>query len=240
MLKIDLHLHTVASGHAHSTVFEYIQQAKKLKMKVIGLSDHGPGSSEALGSEVYFRSLKRIPKIVDGIRVLKGIEANIINAQGEIDISADTVARLDYVMANFHAKTGYESQGEKKNTAAMIKAIQSGRLNIISHPFLNRVFSYDLKKVCEAACESNVLLELNLSGLAKSRNEDYILPNVKIMLDAVWRFKKKVLIGSDAHNIWELGDDSFLRPLKKKLGLSETMIINNYPKELFGVLGIKE
>jgi len=80
MLKIDLHIHTVASGHAHNTILEYMNQAKKLKMKAIGISDHGPNVS----SELYFRTLRRIPRKIGGLLIFKGIEANIINENGDI------------------------------------------------------------------------------------------------------------------------------------------------------------
>ena len=89
MLKIDLHLHTIASGHAYSTINEYIVQAKKNRMKIIGLADHGPVCSETIISEVYFKLMDRIPRTINGIRVLKGIEANI-NNNGGIDISDPT------------------------------------------------------------------------------------------------------------------------------------------------------
>jgi putative hydrolase len=45
MLKIDLHIHTIASGHAQNTILEFINQAKDLKMEVIGISDYGRGNS---------------------------------------------------------------------------------------------------------------------------------------------------------------------------------------------------
>ncbi len=38
---IDLHNHTVASGHAYSTVEELISRAKR-RLKVLGISDHTP------------------------------------------------------------------------------------------------------------------------------------------------------------------------------------------------------
>lgn len=240
MLKIDLHLHTVASGHAQSTVLEYVNQAKKLKMKVIGISDHGPGSTEAVGSYIYFLAIGRIPRYIDGLRVLKGIEANVVNNKGEIDVSDRVIERLDYVMVNFHNDTPYHDQGKKRNTEVIIKTIRSGKVNIISHPFLTKAFPVDLKKICETACQNNVLLELNLHALAKSRNEEYILPNVKIMLDVVKKFKKKVIVGSDAHNIWELADDSYLKKVKKQIGLADDLVINNYPRELFKLLKIAD
>jgi putative hydrolase len=54
MLKIDLHLHTIASGHAYNTILEYVDQAKKLKMKMIGFADHGPSLNSVLKNDWYF------------------------------------------------------------------------------------------------------------------------------------------------------------------------------------------
>lgn len=105
MLKIDLHIHTVASGHAHNTILEYINQVNKLKMKAIGISDHGPSDTESVVSRIYFLTIGRIPKKVDGVRILKGVEANIINVKGDIDVDDKVIERLDYVMANFHKET---------------------------------------------------------------------------------------------------------------------------------------
>ena len=90
----------------------------------------------------------------------------------------------------------------------------------------------------EEACKNNVLLELNLYYLSKSKNNPDIIPNIKIMVDVVKQYKKKFIIGSDAHNIWELADDSSLKAIKKQIGLTDNLIINNYPQELFKLLKI--
>ena len=243
MLKIDLHIHTIVSGHAHNTILEYINQAKKLKMKVIGISEHGPKDTETLVGEIYFSVLGRIPKKVEGIRILKGVEANIINSKGELDISDDLVERLDYVMANFHYETSYRSKGFKGNTIAMINAIRSGKIDIITHPFHTTNFDMDMGKIVEEACENNVLLELDLQYIKKYINErksSVHLDNIKKMVAGVKKHKKKLIVNSDAHNIWELADDEPLKKIKKEIGLTDNLIINNYPKELFKLLKINE
>jgi len=240
MLKIDLHLHTVASGHAQSTVLEYIEQAKKLHMDVIGISDHGPNNAETLTTEVYFRTLDRIPNIVDGIRVLKGIEANVINESGDIDVSDKLIERLDFVMANIHENAGYLDQGKEGNTETMIRLIRSGKIKIITHPFATKSYDIDVRKVAEEACENNVLLEINLSYIKGRKLQPFTIPNLKIIIDVVRENGKKIILGSDSHNIWELGDDSSLVPIKEEIGLTNDMIINNYPEELFEFLGVEK
>jgi len=240
MLKIDLHTHTIASGHAHNTILEYINRAKELKMTVLGISDHGPSDDDAIIKESYFKTMTRMPKRINGIRVLKGIEANIINTKGNIDISDKTVGSMDYVLANFHSECPYKNKGEKINTKAMISAIHSGKINIISHPFATEKFPIDIKAVSEAACKNNVLLEIDSAYLSGSKFKPSTIPNLKVMIAIVKKYKMKVIIGSDAHNIWELADDAPLKKIKKEIGLKDNMIINNYPKELFTLLKIKD
>jgi putative hydrolase len=239
MLKIDLHLHTVASGHAQCTLVEYIKQAKKLNMEVIGISDHGPDNKETLTTEVYFRTLNRLPEVIDGIRVLQGIEANIINEMGEIDASNELVGRLDFIMAGFHENAGYIDQGKEGNTDTLVKLIKSGKVDIITHPFNTRAYDVDMNKISEEACRNDVLSEVNLSYIKGKKVQPFTIPNLKTIIEVVKKNKKKVILGSDSHNIWELGDDSSLDSIKKEIGLTDDLIINNYPKELFKSLNIK-
>lgn len=240
MLKIDLHIHTVASADGHSTVLEYINQAKKLKMKIIGISDHGPGSKESIVPEVHFQTLYRIPEFINGIRVLKGVEANIINKKGNIDVSEYTIKKLDYVSANFHSETPYKNLGIKGNTETVINAIKSKKIKILTHPFWMKTYKVDIKKISEAACLHNVLLEINMHYFRDHKIMPDTLANVKTMVDVVKRLKMKVIVGTDSHTIWQLGDDANLLKYKKQIGLTDEMIINNCPKELLNCLNIKK
>lgn len=237
MLKTDLHLHTIASGHAQNTFWEYIEQAKKLKMKIIGFADHGPSNEETLVSEVYFFTQTRIPKYIDGIRVLKGIEVNICE-NGKMDIDDKTLAHLDFVSGNVHPYARYKNSGRAKNTETVIRAIRSGKINILTHPFWTRKFDMDMKKISEEACKNDVLLEVNVHYASKFNEYDFVVPNLKIIVDTIKKRRKKVIIGSDSHNIWELGDDAPIKDVKKIIGLTDDLIINNYPKELFKTLKI--
>jgi putative hydrolase len=244
MLKIDLHIHTIASGHAHNTILEYINQAQKLGMDTIGISEHGPSNNETIVTEVYFLTIGRLPRVINGVRVLRGIEANIIDQDGNIDISDNALGRLDYVMANFHDNTTYKDLGIEGNTEVMIKTINSGKINIITHPFHTQIFNFDIERVVEVACRKSVLLEIDLQYINKylKRPEKYseCFENIKRVVESVKKYNKKLIVNSDSHNIWELGDDSYLEKIKDQIDLPDEMIINNYPDELFKLLKINE
>jgi len=236
MLKVDLHIHTIFSGHAHSTILEYVNRAKELSMDIIGISDHGPTLYGVTTNDFYFGGMKRVPQVVDGLLVLKGIEANIVGPNGELDMADSILDKLDYVMAGFHKDVPYIDLGLEKNTEAMVKLIRSGRVNIITHPFVIKEIAMDIKKVAEAACEHNVLLEINTSYLRSHRLTEHTIDDIKSMLKIVKQHHKKIIVNSDAHSIWELGDDESLEKLRGKIKLDDELIINNYPEKLLKLL----
>ena len=234
MLKIDLHIHSINSGHAYGTIYNIFDEAKKKKMDMIAITDHGP-SMEGTGSKAHFLIGTRRPQ-VPGLRILWGCEANVIGPNGEIDVEGIYIDRLDIVLVNFHKYTGYEDQGIEKNTVAIIKAFQNPKIKVLAHPESPQ-YEYDFEKVCKVAVENNVLLELNLAYL-RLRGEER-LEKFRRIVEISKENNRKILISSDAHFVHEIGDDSLLDQYREKLGLTDDMIINNFPDELMEFLSIK-
>lgn len=77
----DLHTHTIASGHAYSTVTENAHAAAQRGLKVLAITDHGPLMPGA-PHPYYFGNLKVIPEYLYGVRILRGIEANVTDRKG--------------------------------------------------------------------------------------------------------------------------------------------------------------
>ena len=84
MYPVDLHMHTVASTHAYSNLHDYIAQAKLKGIKLFAITDHGPDMADA-PHYWHFVNMRIWPRLVDGIGILRGIEANIKNTDGQID-----------------------------------------------------------------------------------------------------------------------------------------------------------
>ena len=83
---MDLHTHTIASGHAYSTILEMIQAAKEKDVKLLGITEHGPhmkGSCRA----IYFQNMKVIPRERFGVTTLFGVELNIMEEDGSVDLA---------------------------------------------------------------------------------------------------------------------------------------------------------
>lgn len=237
MLDVDLHIHTLHSGHAYGTIYEVMEEASRKKMKLIAITDHGPSLFGTI-SDIHFNMGYRAPKEYKGVKVLWGCEANIINEHGDIDLSDKTIKRLDIILAQVHISTNYKDLGKEKNTEAIIKCFKKYPIHIFSHPNL-MTYDYDFEKVCESACENDVLLELNLSTLNKLKNNETTFNLLKKMIEIARKHNKKIIINSDAHFLSEIGDDSLLEQYWDELNLSDDIIINNYMDELMDFLGSK-
>lgn len=166
MYPVDLHMHTVASTHAYSTLRDYVLQAQTCGVKLLAITDHGPDMADA-PHYWHFVNMKVWPRVIDGVGVLRGIEANIKNVEGEIDCSGPMLDSIDIIVAGFHEPV-LAPQDKATNTAAMIATMANGLVHIISHPG-NPKYPIDIQAVAEAAARYDVALELNNSSFTTSR-----------------------------------------------------------------------
>ncbi|MFC1768047.1 phosphatase [Candidatus Margulisiibacteriota bacterium] len=218
----DLHIHTVASGHAYSTIEEYVVAAKKKGLKCIAITDHGPAMPG--GAPVYyFSNLRMIPDSVNGIRILKGAEVNIIDENGRLDIPDEALETLDFAIAAMHPRCGYESQGEEKNTEVLLKALENPYIRVIAHPG-NPMYPINYKKIAPIIKKKGVLFELNNSSLTISRKGSYdrCFDIAKEIKNIGW----KVAIGSDSHISTMVGDLNVVTEMAVNAGLEKDDIIN--------------
>ena len=77
-IDCEIHMHTLASGHAYGSPREMAQAASEMGLKLIGLSDHGPGVVGTC-SHVFFGCYDRMCRNVHGVEILGGAELNIMN-----------------------------------------------------------------------------------------------------------------------------------------------------------------
>ncbi len=121
MYLSDIHTHSIASGHGTiCTVSDMAKAASRRGLKLLGITDHGPATLAA-GTASYFRSLSYSPKKRFGIELLFGIELNILDANGHVDLNDELLEKLDYAIASMHAQN-YKSGSVKENTSAYLNA----------------------------------------------------------------------------------------------------------------------
>ena len=55
--EFDLHTHTIASGHAYSTIKEMANSAKEKGLKLLGITEHAP-TMPGTCHEFYFQNFR--------------------------------------------------------------------------------------------------------------------------------------------------------------------------------------
>ncbi|WP_272521772.1 phosphatase [Providencia sp. PROV202] len=231
MYQVDLHAHTIASTHAFSTVNEYFAEAAARGMKLFAITDHGPEMQDA-PHEWHFGNMPILPRIVNGVGLLYGIEANIKNKQGETDCNEKIARHLDIILAGFHEPV-LEPQSLEDNTEAMIATIRSRKVQIITHPG-NPKYPIDIKAVAQAAKECNVALEMNNSSFLHSRAGSK--KNCIEIAKAVKEAGGWVALGSDSHHVSYLGRFNEVVEMLKSIDFPESRILNTTPRRVLDFL----
>ncbi len=217
----DLHVHTVASGHAYSTVLEAARAAADRGLAMIALTDHGPAMPG--GPHAYHFSNQRcMPAEIFGVRVLKGIEANVIDRAGTLDLDEGRLAMLEIVLAGLHTLCApYGSVAE--NTAMMLAAMKNPWVDVIVHPG-NPEYPVDEEAVVRAAVECDVALEINNSSLTVSRRGS--LPHCDHIIRLAKEYGCKLIVGTDSHFALSVGDFSAAAALIDKYAIPPEQVLN--------------
>ena len=79
----DTHTHTLACGHAYSTIMENIRCASEKGLAFLCITEHAPAMHDAPQLS-FFRSLYSIPDVIEGVNILKGAECNIMDYEGKL------------------------------------------------------------------------------------------------------------------------------------------------------------
>ena len=231
MYPVDLHMHTVASTHAYSTLHDYIAIAKSKGLKLFAITDHGPDMADA-PHHWHFINMRIWPRVVDGVGILRGIEANIKNTDGEIDCTGPMLTSLDLIIAGFHEPV-FAPQDQATHTEAMIATMASGNVHIISHPG-NPKYPVDITAIAEAAATHQVALEINNSSFIHSRKGSEA--NCRAIAAAVRDAGGWVALGSDSHTAFSLGDFTECRKVLDDVNFPEDRILNVSPRRLLNFL----
>jgi len=235
-LLIDMHTHTIASSHAYSTLQENVAVAKEKGLTHLGISDHGPmlpGGAHLY----YFQNLRVIPREIQGVTILRGAEANIIDYAGTLDLNTADYDYIDYFIASAHVPCIRRGTIEE-NTLALTEAMKNPRVAIIGHPDDGRC-PLDYETLVKAAKDHNVLLEVNNSSLNPEGFRQNARENVTEMLKLCMKYNVKVIVNSDAHFSSYVGDFDNALDVIRSVEFPEDLIINLRPENFIDFLKTK-
>lgn len=233
---LDCHVHTIASGHAYSTFMDYVSEAKNKGLEMIALTDHGPMMP---GGPNPFHIINQIviPDVIDGVRVLKGIEANIIDFEGNIDVPEKAYPRLDLIIAGFHDVV-LKPRSIEENTKAFIKAMENEMVDIIAHPGNPKV-PINNEELVLAAQKYNKIIEVNNASFLTTKSRAGSKENCYEIAKLANEHNVKMIAGTDSHVHFDLGVFENSIRLFKELGVKEELIMNFSSQKLVDYLNSK-
>lgn len=109
---LDVHTHTIASGHAYSTIMENAKQASVNGIELLGTTEHGsmmPHSPHVW----YFHNYRVLPREMYGVMMIYGVEADIVDTNGSLDEDDDTLNKVDIIIGSIHQDV-FKSSDEKR------------------------------------------------------------------------------------------------------------------------------
>lgn len=207
----DYHTHTVYS-HGQGSIEDNVKAAINLGLKEIAITDHGFWhyyyGVRRMDLQNMIDEVKRLRLIYPEIKIYLGLEANIIDGNGRVDIEESDYEWLDILVCGFHKCTKSSSPKEffsfdlpnfisgitkfsakqvVKNTDAYIKAIERYKIDIISHP--NYGIKTDVKEIAKVAANYGTKLELNGKKVSMTDEE----------IESLLETDVELIIDSDAH-----------------------------------------
>jgi len=229
-LRGFLHCHTLYSDGTN-TVEDLALACHAAGYSYIGITDHSQAAAYAGGlkADDLARQADEIDEAnarLTGIRVLKGIEADIL-VDGRIDYDEAVLRRLDFVIASIHSRFNLNAQ---EMTDRLKAAMDNPYLTIIGHPtgrlLLSREpYGVDLDQVFEKAATTGVAMEINAD------------PH---RLDLDWRVLRgahdagvTISIGADAHNVAGISNVDYGVGMARKGWLGPDDVLNTRPVDQF-------
>lgn len=235
----DFHTHTTYT-HGTSTIAENATQADVLGLKYLATTEHCYKSIYHIKKGDLNKMRADIDNIQPNhkVKLLLGIEANLISKNGDIDISDEELAKLDVVVLGFHkfCHVGFKNFFQfvlpnilfkkptkkqiERNTNAYLQAIKKHKINILAH--LQYAGCYvDCEKIAKECAKRGIYIELNGRRIVFSKED------IKKMVATGVQF----IIDSDAHDKYSVGKNhrAFNFIEKYKIPLKQVINLNGKP-----------
>jgi len=200
-IRGDLHVHTKETDGHHS-LEEMAEAAKDRGYIYLAVTDHSKKVSMARGLNAkrlarQINAIDRLNEKLDGIRLLKGIELDILE-DGSLDLPDDILKELDLRVCSVHYN---RNLSQERQTERILRAMDNPYFNILAHPtgrLINERDPYDLEleRVMEGALERGCYLEINAHPDRLDLSDRYSRMAKEMGL--------KLAVSTDAHSTTDL------------------------------------
>jgi putative hydrolase len=224
IVELDVHTHTIASGHAYSTIREMMKAASKKGLKLLGITEHARGIPGTC-SDIYFENLKVVPRKMYGVELMLGAEINILDYDGSLSLEDRIIDKLDIRIAGIHDHC-YIPGTIEQNTNAVLQIIKKHKIDIISHPD-DGSCPLDYDTIVRASKKYNILLELNNNSINPINCRKNARENNINMLKLCKKYNVQIILSSDAHIDTDISRFDFSYEILNEADFPEKLVINS-------------
>lgn len=219
-LIADTHTHTIASTHAYSTVLENAKFAAGIGLSYLGVTDHAPGMTDA-PHWWHFENLRILPDELYGVKLLKGIEADLCGFSGELDVTNEQLSILSWVIASIHRQVMPKGSVEEI-TSAYIGAARNPYVDVIGHSGL-AAYPYDYDAAIREFARLGKLVEFN-QGTFSSRPAS--AANCVKIAQCCKKYGCRTVINSDAHFAYRIGQAADVFTMLREIDFPKELVVN--------------
>jgi Histidinol phosphatase and related hydrolases of the PHP family len=240
-IKVDPHTHTLASGHAHSTIEENARHAKEKGLTGIAMSDHyGPFFMplQANGMPVYgpMMNMEALPKVIHDVRILASAEIDIIDKEGHLfswdmhfpgmengpSVLDRVLKTRDVGIASVHNYSGHLELTPEEGTVMYMNALKTPGIHIIAHPGRAGV-PFDIDKVVLCAKEQGKMLEINNHSFDFDDKVNSLCRDIAL---ACKKHGTSIVVSSDAHSAFDIGKFDEAIKMLEEIDFPEELVAN--------------
>ena len=253
-IKTDTHTHTLASGHAYSTIEENLRAGKEQGLELVGITDHFSSffvPSAEFACYGFFINKKALPEVWHGVRLLFGAEVDIVDLKGnlfghdlyipypnkngvKLTYEEGILNRLDYLIASVHYKDFAANSTVVENTELYIKALEHENVKILGHIGRSGL-EFDIDEVVKAAKSLNKMIEINEASFG--HGETVRERCLKVAL-ACAKYGTKIAVNSDAHSSFEIGKYPNTEHFLDEIDFPVELIGNRDAETFLSMIGI--
>lgn len=216
----DTHIHSIASSHAYSTVMENIEEARRKGLVYIAMTEHGPKMPDA--PHIWHCTNQwEVPSVYHGVNILHGVEVNILNEEGLLDIDDRILEGLEWVIASMHTPCIKPSIREN-HTKAWLNIAKNPHIDVIGHCGDGR-YDFDHEVVLKVFKEYGKIVEIDNNSFCCRPNTEKNCAEI-----AKWckHLEIPVVVDSDAHFAGNIGVFTKAEQLFAEIDFPERLVIN--------------
>ena len=220
MIKIIAELHAHSGDycwHAKNTIDEQVERAKELGFKYYASTNHAPILDYNTPTTFYLNN--RFRKY-DGIKFLSGMEADLRDLHGGLDVAQVDLLCLDFVIVSMHnccIECTYPDY-----TSALIKVAENPAVDCLGHIARDPDYVYDLDAVLTAVKANGKLVEFNNASIEYDGSGE----RCSRVMDRCAALGVNCIVTSDAHENSQIGKHQMALDMLEEKSFPEHLIVN--------------